>query len=155
MWDGGRLSMWFLCCCDDSHHEVPGRGGGSWQSVTMTTIRSNMPLALLSSSSSLRLAMLLLLGSIHLSWLVVWWWCPSCVTICSGASRTAAWSSWTSWRSSTCRGWALVKLLLVTVIQELLCTSLCWPEGGGTRQRRKKTGSGFIEQDNTLRLGLK
>ena len=31
-----------------------------------------------------------------------------CVMICSGASRTAAWSSWTSWRSSTCRGWALV-----------------------------------------------
>ena len=99
---------WFLCCWDDSHHEVSGQRGRSWQSVS--TIRSNMPVALLSlSSTSLRLTLLLLLlRSIHLSWLVVWWWCQSCVTICSGASRTAAWSSWTSWRSSTCRGWALV-----------------------------------------------
>ena len=142
---------WFLCCCDDSHHEVPGQSGRSRQSVS--TIRSNMPVALLSlSPTSLRLTLLLLLlRSIHLSWLVVWWWCPSGVTICSGASRTAAWSSWTSWRSSTCRGWALVKLLLVTGVQELLCTLLCWP-GGGTGQRREKTGSGFIEQDNMLRL---
>ena len=83
---------------------------------------------------------------------MMFWWCPSGVMICSGASRTAAWSSWTSWRSSTCRGWALVKLLLVTGVQELLCTLLRWPGGGGTGQRSEKTGSGFIEQDKMLRL---